>query len=284
MAPSTKRSYRRTLDSLASFLGAPNVECIQTPFRVVDIVRYVAFLYNSGLSVSSILSRLSAITWWIKLRSWPLVTQAHSVSQALKGVKSLSIRPVRHKFPITPDVLRRLYLAVSSLKFSEAVVLRLRAMFLLAFHGFLRVGELCGSRHALLFSSVRFQPTFVVVWFQSYKFSGGRCPTVFIPACNSDLCPVRALQAYIRIRGSHQGYLFEESVGVPCSISQFRADLACVVSRAGFKDSGITPHSFRVGAATFAAALGIPADAIQRMGRWSSNAFLRYIKFQINRL
>lgn len=283
LAPATKRMYRRTLDDAAAFFGAPSIECIATPFQALDIVRYVAHMYNVGLSFPSILSRLSAISWWIKMRSWPLVTQTYMVSQALRGVKSLSKRPIKHKFPITPDVLRQLCIVIPSLQFPEAVAIRLKAMFLIAFHGFLRVGELCGSHHALLLSSVRIQSTCIVISFQSYKFSGGRCPHVFIPMSNSDICPVRSLQAYLNLRGNHCGFLFEESAGVPCSMSQFRSDLARVVKGAGLNNLGITPHSFRVGAATSAAALGIPADTIQRMGRWSSKAFLRYIKFQINR-
>lgn len=38
-------------------------------------------------------------------------------------------------------------------------------------------------------------------------------------------------------------------------------------------------HSFRIGAATSAAARGIPLSVIQNMGRWKSDSFMRYITF-----
>ncbi|XP_071144984.1 uncharacterized protein [Mytilus edulis] len=39
-------------------------------------------------------------------------------------------------------------------------------------------------------------------------------------------------------------------------------------------------HSFRIGAATSAAAKGIPHSVIQGMGRWKSSAFMKYIRMQ----
>lgn len=83
-------------------------------------------------------------------------------------------------------------------------------------------------------------------------------------------------------------FYLDKCLPMGCSIScalfeQFSSALQHV-NVSGLGNKGITPHSFRIGAATSAAALGIPDDAIQRMGRWSSRAFLRYIKFHVNRI
>lgn len=284
MAPSTKRSYRCTLTELANFLGFPSFAHISSPLSELDIVRYVAFLFNGGLAYPSILTRLSAVTFWLRFKEWPLVTQSHAVSQALRGVRTLAARKPRSKFPITPDVLKHLCVAAGDCGLSDHDVICVRAMFLLAFHAFLRVGELCGSRHALQFSDVRIQQSCITICFPTFKFSAGRCPSVFIPARTTPWCPVRALEFYISCRDRTAAPLFLDAAGQPVTIQQFRLKLAQVDRAAGLKSWGITPHSFRVGAATSAVAIGIPEETIQRMGRWTSRAFLRYIQFQINRV
>lgn len=264
-------------------MGAPGIHLISSPFEQLHILRYIASLVNSGFSYPSILSRISAITYWIRFKNWPLVTRSFMITQSLKGVRAMASSSHSAKFPITPDVLRALCRALRQVPLHESERIRLKAIFLLSFYAFLRVGEVCGSRHSILLDNICIQPTYISIDFPSYKFSLGRCPTVFIPALDSDLCPVKALTAYLQLRGSRPGLLFANSDGSPCVINQYRSVLARVVHAAGLSGRGITPHSFRVGAATSAAAVGIPEETIQRMGRWTSRAFMRYIKFQINR-
>ena len=53
--------------------------------------------------------------------------------------------------------------------------------------------------------------------------------------------------------------------------------------RTALQQSGINPahysgHSFRIGAATTAAACGLEDSLIQTLGRWESTAYLRYIR------
>lgn len=86
-------------------IGYVSEEAIRVPFGELDIRRYIAFLFNSGFSYPTILSRVSALTYWIRCKGWPLVTQSHVVLQSLKGVHVLSAGPCKGKFPITPDVL-----------------------------------------------------------------------------------------------------------------------------------------------------------------------------------
>lgn len=275
--------YNRILNDFARFLGFSSISHIVKPFSELDILRYIAHLYISGFACPSIVSRLSAITFWIKCNQWPLVTQSFSVSRAIRGVRSLSSHSPKLKFPITPDVLRLLCQSIHKAGFTFPDATRLLSMFTLAFYAFLRVGELCGSRHAIQIQNISLCDSYLSIRFPSFKFSAGRCPNVFIPACPNLLCPVRALSSYLCLRGVNSGSLFIDSNKEPISVARFRSELARVVQAANLASRGITPHSFRVGAATSAAALGIPEETIQRMGRWSSRAFMRYIKYQINK-
>lgn len=57
----------------------------------------------------------------------------------------------------------------------------------------------------------RCQLDHITITFHSYKFSNGCCPGVFIPACNTILCPLAVLGAYLHLRGLSPGPLFLNS-------------------------------------------------------------------------
>jgi hypothetical protein len=53
--------------------------------------------------------------------------------------------------------------------------------------------------------------------------------------------------------------------------------LRAILSNVGIRGT-YSSHSFRIGAATTAASAGIPDHLIKTLGRWSSNAYLLYIR------
>ena len=61
-------------------------------------------------------------------------------------------------------------------------------------------------------------------------------------------------------------------------------ELRKVLSSAGLEAKGYAGHSFQIGAATTAAACGFGDSTIQMLGRWSSAAYLTYIKTPRNQL
>ena len=56
------------------------------------------------------------------------------------------------------------------------------------------------------------------------------------------------------------------------------------LKEAGIDDSKYCSHSFRIGAATTAAAVGIEDSVIKTLGRWESLAYLQYIKIPRDQL
>ena len=101
---------------------------------------------------------------------------------------------------------------------------------------------------------------------------------VFIGATGNDVCPIAATREYVAHRGTQQGAFFQFADGTPLTKPRFVGLVRSTLTQAGVPVDGYSGHSFRVGAATAASQAGIPDSTIQALGRWSSPAFLRYIR------
>ena len=78
--------------------------------------------------------------------------------------------------------------------------------------------------------------------------------------------------------GLRPGAIFVSEGGLPVSKSVFSSQLLRVCHLCGLHRSRYKGHSFRIGAASYAADRGLSDAQIRLLGRWKSNAFLRYIR------
>ena len=90
--------------------------------------------------------------------------------------------------------------------------------------------------------------------------------------------PVTAVLAYMVIRQPGPGPLFKFENGSPLTQTAFVDRLRKALSSVGMDPSKYAGHSFRAGAATTAAKLGISDSTIKMLGRWQSSAYQLYIK------
>ena len=111
----------------------------------------------------------------------------------------------------------------------------------------------------------------------------GKGCTVPLAKSSSCLCPVEALMLYLQHRGSRVGPLFIDSNYIPLTKAKLNYRLQGLIKAVGLPGT-YTLHSFRVGAATTAAALGFPEYLLKAMGRWSSDAYKVYVKLPLPRL
>ena len=93
-----------------------------------------------------------------------------------------------------------------------------------------------------------------------------------------NVCPVKALEDFIFLRGGAVGPLFSTPVGMPYTATAAREDLSSVLSFCGLDNKWYKSHSFRIGAASDAALRGFSDAQIRLMGRWHSDAFRQYIR------
>ena len=82
----------------------------------------------------------------------------------------------------------------------------------------------------------------------------------------------------LHARGTGAGALFTFGDGRVLTRARFVELVRAALGRAGVDQAKYSGHSFRIGAATTAAAKGIEDCIIKILGRWESLAYLQYIK------
>ena len=97
--------------------------------------------------------------------------------------------------------------------------------------------------------------------------------------CTGDpSCPVVEILAYMVLRKPGEGPLFRFKDGRPLTRVHFVSQVREALEQVGIEYSKYAGHSFRIGAATTAAARGIQDSLIKTMGRWESVAYQLYVR------
>lgn len=97
-------------------------------------------------------------------------------------------------------------------------------------------------------------------------------------SASSSFCPILLMQIYLAMTDTIPCPLFISKNAKPFLRSQFDILTRGVLAFCGFDSSKYKGHSFRIGVATAAASLGYSDNQIQRLGRWKSDAYKRYIR------
>ena len=157
----------------------------------------------------------------------------------------------------------------------------------MAFYGFLRANEFCSpSPHSfdptatLRYSDLSLTHASAQLLIKVSKTDPFRktC-TITVGATHTSTCPVAALHKYLPLRtGSTSHPLFQFEDGAYLTRTSLTTHLRSLLLLAGFDPELYASHSFRIGAATTAAAAGLPDWQIQALGRWSSDCYTRYIR------
>ena len=155
----------------------------------------------------------------------------------------------------------------------------------LAFFGLLRVSEFTApapnsKKRGLRLSNVALQADRAELTLLDTKTDKSEQGVlVVIAKQGSHPCPVRWLAEYVRRRpvSTQDDLFFVLEENSPISAVWFRSMLKEWCGSGGQRGDYNT-HSLRIGGATAAWAAGLSEGEIQRMGRWTSRCFMRYIK------
>ena len=101
---------------------------------------------------------------------------------------------------------------------------------------------------------------------------------IYLGRTYNDLCPVIAMLQYLAVRCFDNHPLFLLKNGTPLSRKGLVEKIKTALAQAGIDSSHYSGNSFRIGAATTAAACSVSDATIQLLGRWKSGCYTRYIR------
>ena len=166
-----------------------------------------------------------------------------------------------------------------------------QAIFVLAYYGLLRIGEITKSEHTLKAKDVHIsgKPKSILLLLHSSKTHGKESRPQKIKISNSTMhpsehmsfSPFDIIQEYLSIRGGY--YTEDESFFIlpdhsPLEAKQVRKVLRQCLKKLQLNARIYDTHSFRIGRATDLLKYGFSVDKIKQIGRWRSNAVYAYLR------
>lgn len=206
---------------------------------------------------------------------------------AISRRKSCDVR-----LPITKPILRDLISSLRNTNSSAAQRILFSAMFITAFYGFFRIGELAAksacSNSVVQYDNLRFLASAgkihsAKITISHFKHNTSNRPfDILIPGDNSSpYCPVEYLLQYCKICGDQPGPLFCHPDKRPILVNQFNSELRRSLNFCSLDPRRYKSHSFCIGAACLAADKGFSYAQIRALGLWKSDAFKLYIRNSI---
>jgi hypothetical protein len=244
--------------------------------------------YMGRVASKTIRSYLAAIRSTHIDRILPVaVFENPSLRRMLDGATSLnpSLKEATQKLPISRSILTKIATGSSSIPGVNT-----DAAFCLAFAGCLRMGEITYTdkqRSEPSFaatratrSDIQFSPSgdHLTLRLKRSKTDKDKQGIQILVAATFDaVCPVAALQKlFLLDPQSPSAPLFTAYGGAAFSASYARRMLKSRLNLQNISAAHYTGHSFRRGAAQHALDHGFSDEEVQRLGRWTSDAFRLY--------
>ena len=278
LAENTKKAYQAGEKQYIHFCQSFQVNQV-VPTNENTLCYFVVFLART-VKHSTIKSYLAGVKHLHLKCGIPLELESYQQLQyIMRGIKRSQGSKPKPRLPIT---IKHLHLFKEFLQpdittnFDNQM---LWSAICIAFFGFLRISEFtCDNVQrfhsgTLTRDDVQFYPdgsdaTSVSLNIKASKTDPFRKGiNLIIGATGSEICPVRALNNYLSTANPSTGPIFKYKNGKPLSRTLFTEEIRNLLSLGGLEPKHYAGHSFRIGAATTAAAVNIPAWLIKTMGR-----------------
>jgi len=296
ISAATKTSYSSGYKIFTRFavMSGYNLHSDYLPSRL--ILRCIAYCHGiRNIQYGTIRSYLAAIRFYRLHQGFPDPfrdmngSYIPQIEMALRGSRRLNISPTKQCKPITTDLLHKLIVNLRAGVFNPYVDILMQAALTAAFWGFFRSGELFPDKFSpqmhITNANVKFDDSIIIIHLKTSKTDlEKKGVDVRLFKNGTLICAVYALTNFARLRTNNQddSPFFLLPNGQPLTRRVFVANLRHLLLRLGIQASSYSGHSMRVGAATSAAASGVPDHLIQVLGRWTSLSYLRYIRVSNN--
>lgn len=275
-AENTRIAYRKGWRAYSAW-------CARLGFAPLNGDPHLVGLYFASiahLSPSTVRQRAAAIQLAHQLAGVPLDLKHHLAASILQGIeREQGRRPRRQAAPLLPEALK-LVLQASG---EGPVATRDRALVLLGFGGALRRSELAALDRDEVVSSER--GVKLLIRRSKTDQVGAGEEVAMVAGKDPALCPRRALESWLAVRGSAPGPLFSRSYKggrlgtgrlTPAGINLI---LKRLLARAGADPRHYSGHSLRAGLATEAALRGAHLHQVMKQTRHrSADAARRYLR------
>lgn len=213
LSKSSRDSYKHVYQVYRQFIIEQFPSSPIIPATLENLTMFIANCFQKNLAASTVLTYISALSYLHKLGGYVDLTQHFIFRKTLQGYSNLRCTK-DSRLPITPSILKGLISSLPHTSTSRFLGCMLRAMYLLAFHAFLRIGEITGPQpplgNCLGMNSIHFLfekstlPYAVEIQMSHFKHSKGKhIPTLLIQQnlLQENMCPVKSLWEYIQLRG-----------------------------------------------------------------------------------
>lgn len=255
-----QRAWSLYRDFAQHFLSA---DALTLPLSSNSVALFIAHLSAKQFAPSTISTYISALSYVYKLQGFVDPAKTFLILKLLSAIKSRARPDVR--LPITLPVLRHLVDALEHTASSLYHRTLFKAMFFTAFYGFLRIGEMASNTSGLGQSVLQHSDlSFVIhggdvvaakLTLTNFKHNRSRRPFYIhiLKQADSIYCPVQALLNFCTFRGTRPGPLFTLPDGSRVTTHLFTQFFNQCLAFCGLDPSLYKPHSFRIGAASYAA-------------------------------
>lgn len=285
-AEGTRKNLKIQWESYLLFCVHFNL--VTLPASTKNLQLFAQFLSRTFKSTDSIKNYINGVkTMHLLLGHSVDHINSFILSLSLKGIAKLHPYCLKQAEAITPKIL----LAIANiLNFDNQTDLVYWCLFLFAFFLLARKSNLVPTsrkdtqlKQYLLRQNVQDCKHYLIVsmnWTKTIQKGERILQIPLVRIRGSILCPVRAYRKMCKaVPAADDSPLFLLPKDKIITYSMYQSKLKECIERIGFDSNKFSTHSFRRGGATLAFRANVPADQIQLLGDWRSDAYKRYLAY-----